>query len=56
MKRIAEQFGFMKVRLLTVCTRAEIGRRVRHIESCFGENLKQSSFEKESFDSSRLCL
>jgi hypothetical protein len=45
MIRIAEQLGFMKVRALEVCTKAEIGRRARHIKSCSRANLQQSGFE-----------
>jgi len=42
MIRIAEQLGFMKVRALEVCTKAEIGRRARHIKSCSRANFQQS--------------
>ena len=47
MIRIAEQLGFMKERSLTVCTRAEIGRRARYTKSCSGANFQQSGFERE---------
>jgi len=42
---IAEQLGFMNVRALEVCTKAEIGRRGRHIKSYSRANVQQSSFE-----------
>jgi len=45
MIKIAEQLGFMKVRALEVCTKAEIGRRARHIKSCSRANFQQSGFE-----------
>ena len=45
MINIAEQLGFMKVRALEVCTKAEIGRRARHIKSCSRANFQQSAFE-----------
>jgi len=45
MIRIAEQLGSMKVRALEVCTKAEIGRRARHIKPCSRANVQQSGFE-----------
>jgi len=45
MIRIAEQLGFMKVRALEVCTKAEIGRRARHIKPCSRAKFQQSGFE-----------
>jgi hypothetical protein len=45
MIRIAEQLGFMKVRALKVCTKDEIGSRVRHIKSYSRANFQQSGFE-----------
>jgi len=45
MIRIADKLGFMKVRALEVCTKAEIGRRVRHIKSCSRANFQKSGFE-----------
>jgi hypothetical protein len=47
MIRVAEQLGFLKVRALEVCTKAETGRRVRLIESRSGANFQQSGFESE---------
>jgi len=35
----------MKVRALEVCTKAEIGRRARHIKSCSRADFQQSGFE-----------
>ena len=47
MIRIAEKLGFMKVRALEVCTKAEIGRKARHIKPCSRANFQQSGFESE---------
>jgi hypothetical protein len=47
MIKSAEQLGFMKVRALKVCTKAEISRRVRYIKSCSRANFQQSGFENE---------
>jgi hypothetical protein len=35
----------MKARALEVCTKAEIGRRARHIKSCYRADFQQSGFE-----------
>jgi hypothetical protein len=45
MTKTAEKLGFMKVRALEVCTKAEISRRARHIKSCSRANFQQSGFE-----------
>jgi hypothetical protein len=45
MIRISEKLGFMKVRALEVCTKAEIGRRARHMKSCSCADFQQSGFE-----------
>jgi hypothetical protein len=45
MIRITEQLGFIKVRALEVFTKAEIGRRARHIKSYSRVNFQQSGFE-----------
>jgi hypothetical protein len=46
MAKIAEKLGFMKVRAIEVCTKAEIGRKARHIKACSRANFQQSGFER----------
>jgi len=53
MPRIVEKPGFMNVRAVEVCTKAEIGRKARHIKPCSCANFQQSGFEKGSLYSSR---
>ena len=45
--RIAEKLGFMKVRALEVCTKAEIGRKTRHIKPCSCASFQQGGFESD---------
>jgi hypothetical protein len=49
MIRIAEQLGFMKMRALKACTKAENDRKTRHIKSCSRANFQQSGFESGIF-------
>ena len=56
MIRIAEQLGFMKERVLTVCTKAEIGRKVRRIESCSRTIFSKVALKVKSLDNSRGIL
>jgi hypothetical protein len=46
MTKIAENPGFMKVRELDVCTKAEIGRKANHTEQCSHANFQQSDIER----------
>jgi hypothetical protein len=45
MTKTAEILGFMKVRALEVCTKAEIGRKARHIKPCSRASFQQSGLE-----------
>jgi len=45
--RIAEKLGFMKVRALEVYTKAEIGRKTRHIKPCSCASFQQGGFESD---------
>jgi hypothetical protein len=47
MIRVAEQLEVMKVRALEVYTKAEIGRRARHIKSSSRANFQQSGVKSE---------
>jgi len=49
MTRIAEKLGFMKVLAVKVCTKAKIGRKVRHKKPCFRASLQQNCLKKEIF-------
>ena len=43
--KIAEKLGFMKVRALEVCTKAEISRKTRHIKPRSCASFQQGGFE-----------
>ncbi len=45
MTKTAEKLGFMKVRALDLYTKAEIGRKARHIKPCSRASFQQSGFE-----------
>jgi len=45
MTKTAEKLGFMKVRALELYTKAEIGRKARHIKPCSRASFQQSGFE-----------
>ncbi len=40
MPKIAEKLGFMKVRAVTVCAKAGIGRKAGHKKTCFHANFQ----------------
>ena len=53
MIRIAEKLGFMKVRVVKVCAKSGVGRKMGHKNNVFVQIHKKKMLKDQMLDSSR---